>query len=118
MTYGLTGGDQRPEDARHAFVSSTVALSRSMIRNMDQMHDTSRLTSATHPVVTLAIDEHHGRTYAMVELQWGSAHLTGLGVAYRHPADHLVRETGQELATARALSNLADQVSALSHVSN
>ena len=82
------------------------------------MHDNSRLNSPAHPMVTLAIDEHRGRTYAKVELQWGSAHLAGLGVAYRHPADHLVRETGPELATARALSDLADQVTALSRVSN
>ena len=46
-----------------------------MIRNMDRMNDNSRLNSATHPMVTLAIDEHHGRIYARVELQWGSAHF-------------------------------------------
>jgi Rv2632c-like len=69
-------------------------------------------------MVTLAIDEHHGRTYAKVELQWGSAHFAALGVAYRHPSDHLMRETSRELATARAFSDLADQVSALSRVSN
>lgn len=95
-----------------------MTLSRSMIRNMDSMHDNSRLSSSIHPTVTLAIDEHRGRTYAKVELEWGGAHLAGLGVAYRHPADHLVRETGQELATARALSDLADQVSALSRLRN
>ncbi len=69
-------------------------------------------------MVTLAIDEHRGRTYAKVELQWGSAHLAGVGVAYRHPADNLVHETGQELATARALADLADQITALSHLRN
>jgi Domain of unknown function (DUF1876) len=68
-------------------------------------------------MVTFAIDEHHGRTHARVELQWGSSHLAGLGVAYRHPADHLMHQTGQELATARALSDLADQVTTLSRVS-
>jgi Rv2632c-like len=69
-------------------------------------------------MVTLAIDEHRGKTFAKVELQWGSSHLAGLGVAYRHPSDYLVREAGQELATARALSDLADQVTALSRVRN
>jgi hypothetical protein len=69
-------------------------------------------------MVTLAIDEHHGRTYAKVQLEWGGAHLAGLGVAYRHPADHLMRDTGQELATARALSDLADHVTALSRMGN
>ncbi|OBI57694.1 hypothetical protein A5706_19550 [Mycobacterium sp. E796] len=65
-------------------------------------------------MITLALDEHRGRTCAKVELRWGSAHLAGLGVAYRHPADRLVREAREELATARALSDLADQVVALS----
>jgi hypothetical protein len=69
-------------------------------------------------MVTIAIDEHHGRTYAKAELQWGSSHLAGVGVAYRHPADCLVREARHELATARALSNLADQVTALSRATN
>jgi hypothetical protein len=82
------------------------------------MHHNSRPHSSIHPKVTLAVDEHRGRTYAKVELRWGSSHLAGLGVAYRHPADHLVSETGQELATARALSDLADQVTALSRVRN
>jgi hypothetical protein len=77
------------------------------------MHHNSHPNSSIHPMVTLAIDEHRGRTYAKVELRWGSSHLAGLGVAYRHPADYLVSKTGQELATARALSDLADQVTAL-----
>ncbi len=82
------------------------------------MHHNSRPNSSTHPMVTFAIDEHCGKTYAKVELQWGILHLAGLGVAYRHPSDHLVRETGEELATARALSDLADQVTALCRVTN
>ncbi|SON64024.1 hypothetical protein MSIMFI_05556 [Mycobacterium simulans] len=82
------------------------------------MHHNSRPHSFTHPTVILAIDEHRGRIYAKVELQWGSSHLAGLGVAYRHPADYLESETGQELATARALSDLADQLAALCRAKN
>jgi hypothetical protein len=85
---------------------------------MSRIQHDNRPNSSTHPLVTLAIDEHHGRTYAKVELEWGSAHLAGLGVSYRHPADQLMRDTGQELAMARALSDLADQVSALSRLRN
>ena len=85
---------------------------------MSRIRPDSRPNSPTHPLVTLAIDEHHGRTYAKVELEWGSAQLAGLGVAYRHPADQLTRDTGQELAMARALSDLADQVAALSRMKN
>nr|WP_325496201.1 dsRBD fold-containing protein [Mycobacterium sp.] len=83
-----------------------VALSRIMIRKMLSMH------------LTLAIDEHHGRTYAKVELRCQSSRFFGQGVAYRHPSDYLSTETGQQLATARALSDLADQVNALSRIKN
>jgi hypothetical protein len=82
------------------------------------MYHASRTNSPTHSMVTIAIDEHHGRTFARAELQWGRSHLAGVGVAYCHPADRLVREGGHELATARALSDLADQVLALSRASN
>lgn len=66
--------------------------------------------------LTVAIDEHHGRTYAKAELQWGSAHLAGVGIAYRHPADALACDAGPGLATARALSDLAEKVSELRRV--
>jgi Domain of unknown function (DUF1876) len=85
---------------------------------MSRMQHISRPNSSSHPTVTLAIDEHHGRTYAKVELQLGSAQVAGLGVAYRHPADSLIHDSGEELATARALSDLADKVTALSRMRN
>ncbi len=81
------------------------------------MHHTSVSTSPAHPVVTLVIEEHRGRTNAKAELQWGGAHLAGVGVAYRHPADCLARAARHELATARALADLADQLTALSRAS-
>ncbi len=67
-------------------------------------------------MVTLALDEVRGRTYAKAELQWGRAHLAGVGVVYRHPADCLAGDTARELATARALSDLAEKVTALRRV--
>jgi Domain of unknown function (DUF1876) len=67
-------------------------------------------------MITIAIDEHRGRTYAKAELQWGSVHLAGAGIAYRHPADSLACDAGQELAAARALSDLAEKVSELRRV--
>lgn len=78
----------------------------------------SRPIAAIRPMVTVAIDEHAGRTLAKAQLRWGSSYIFGRGVAYRHPSDYLAREAGQELATARALSDLADQVSALSRIMN
>lgn len=66
--------------------------------------------------LTIAIDEDRGRTYAKAELHWGRAHLAGVGVAYRHPADSLARDVRQERATARALENLAEKISELRRV--
>ena len=74
------------------------------------MYHDSHPQSAAPPTFKVALDERGGRTRARVELYWGGSHLAGLGVAYRHPADYLASETGQELATARALSDLADQL--------
>ncbi|MCV7349044.1 DUF1876 family protein [Mycobacterium parmense] len=62
----------------------------------------------------MAIEERHGRTFARAELDWKGSHLAATGVAYRHPSDNWPRESGQGLATARALSDLAKQVTALS----
>ena len=79
---------------------------------MYPMHRNGSQVSAIRPLVTLSIDEHGGRTYAKAELRWRGSYLAGEGVAYRHPCDHLAPETGRELATARALSDLAQQVTA------
>jgi len=83
-----------------------------MIRIMYPTHRNGSPVSAIRPLVTLSIDEHGGRTYAKAELRWRGSQLAGWGVAYRHPCDHLAREAGRELATARALSDLAEQVTA------
>ncbi|OBG38429.1 dsRBD fold-containing protein [Mycobacterium sp. E3198] len=69
-------------------------------------------------MVTIAIDEHRGRTHAKAELHWGGARLAGAGVAYRHPADAVPADAGQGLATARALTDLADQLTELSRATN
>ena len=82
------------------------------------MYHDSHPQSAARPTLKVALDERGGRTHATVELRWGGSHLAGLGVAYRHPADYLASETGQELATARALSDLADQLLLLNGVSH
>ncbi|WP_077080199.1 dsRBD fold-containing protein [Mycobacterium numidiamassiliense] len=82
---------------------------------MYRMHHNSRSNFATHQMVNLSIDERRGKMYATAELQWGSSYLAGQGVAYRHPSDTLLRETA-ELAAARALSDLANQVTALCRV--
>ena len=63
--------------------------------------------TATPSPMRITISESGGRTSARVELAWGGTNLAGTGVAYRHPSDHLNDHTRQEMATARALSDLA-----------
>jgi hypothetical protein len=58
--------------------------------------------------VDIYIDEHEGRTRAEARLHTGDATtLGGVGTARRNPADPEVPEIGDELAAARALSELA-----------
>lgn len=60
--------------------------------------------------VEVPIDEHPKRTRAKAKLQERGHELTGIGIARLNPADRNVAEIGGELAVARALSNLADQL--------
>lgn len=62
------------------------------------------------PTMTIAVDKGHGRTCVKVELHWAGGYLAGNGTAYRHPADCLTDDMGQKVATARALSDLADRL--------
>lgn len=58
--------------------------------------------------VQIDIGEHDGTTRATAHLRTGDrTSLTGTGTARLNPADPNVPEIGDELATARALSQLA-----------
>lgn len=63
-----------------------------------------------HWTVEVSIDEHPTRTRAKAHMYWRGRQLTGVGIARLNPADRDVAEIGDELAVARALSNLADQL--------
>jgi hypothetical protein len=66
------------------------------------MHETKRWN------VVIDIDEKDGRTRAVARLQAGDTdQLSGVGLARLNPADLDVPEIGDELATARALSELS-----------
>lgn len=65
------------------------------------MHATKRWT------VAVEIDEHDGRTRATARLTAGTAELTGVGTARCSPEDQDVPQIGDELAVARALSELS-----------
>lgn len=68
-------------------------------------------TNADTPLtIDVSIDEHPTRTRAKARLHWRGQVLTGIGIARLNPMDRNVAEIGDELAVARALSNLADQL--------
>ncbi|GAB3790731.1 DUF1876 domain-containing protein [Nocardioides ungokensis] len=62
--------------------------------------------------VEIFIGEKDGRTHAEARLhsEKSARQLTGEGTARRNPTDSDVPEIGDELATARALSDLAHQL--------
>jgi hypothetical protein len=69
------------------------------------MNDAKRWT------VIVDIDEHEGRTRAVARLHTQEVHrLAGVGLARLNPADEDVPEIGDELATARALSDLSHRL--------
>ena len=66
------------------------------------------MPAAKRWTVTIEIDEHDGRTRAHARLRTqDSDRLVGVGLARLNPADRDVPEIGDELAAARALSDLA-----------
>ena len=61
--------------------------------------------------VDIYIGEHEGQTHAEARLRPSEeVTLTGTGTARLNPSDHDVPEIGDELATARALSDLAHRL--------
>jgi hypothetical protein len=60
--------------------------------------------------VAIEIDEHDGRTRAVARLDAGTAELTGVGLARCNPEDQDVPQIGDELAVARALSELSHRL--------
>ena len=75
------------------------------------MHHSGPSTfDTTHSTMTIAIDEHRGRTRAKVEFRAPGGPVAGFGIAYRHPSDCLKDDARVKIATARALSDLADRL--------
>ncbi len=82
------------------------------------------MAQAKRWTVEVFIDEHDDETHAEARLHTGDVtHLRGRGKARKNPADRNVPEIGDELAAARALSELAhnllraaaDDVEAITH---
>ena len=62
--------------------------------------------------VEVSIDEHEGLTRAKARLRWRERESVGVGMARLNPADRNVAEIGDELAVARALSDLGKRIRA------
>ena len=74
------------------------------------MEDNKSTPQTENWTIEVSIDEHRKRTRARARLRWRGRQLTGLGIARVNPSDCNIPEIGDELAVARALSNLADEL--------
>jgi hypothetical protein len=80
----------------------------------DEIHEETTMTNddcsikACH--LDVLVDEHEKRTRAKARLSWKGNELVGVGLARLDPADKPVAAIGDELAIARALSDLAHQL--------
>jgi Domain of unknown function (DUF1876) len=74
------------------------------------MEDNKSTPQTENWTIEVSIDEHRKRTRARARLRWRGRQLTGLGIARVNPSDRNIPEIGDELAVARALSNLADEL--------
>jgi hypothetical protein len=63
--------------------------------------------------IDVVIEEQEERTRAKARLAWAGKTFVGVGLARLDPADEPVAQIGDELAIARALSDLSDQLMAL-----
>jgi Domain of unknown function (DUF1876) len=65
---------------------------------------------ATRSTMSITINECGGRTQAKVELHSPGGRIAGIGIAYRHPSDYVKDGARRDVATARALSDLAGRL--------
>jgi Rv2632c-like len=68
------------------------------------------MEEATMPTVEIAIDEDDNHTEARATVRVGEKEFHGWGRARRNPNDPNVPMVGEELAIARALSELSHQL--------
>ncbi|AKK28778.1 dsRBD fold-containing protein [Mycobacterium sp. EPa45] len=67
-----------------------------------------------HSAVLIAVDEDADRTRACAHLSWANTAFVGMGVARMDAGDAHTVALRDEVAIARALSNLANQIFATS----
>ncbi len=62
--------------------------------------------------VTISVDETGGQTRAKAKLRWRDQEAVGVGLSRLAPHDRYKAQIGDELAVARALSDLARRMMA------
>ena len=62
--------------------------------------------------VSISVDERGGRTQAMARLRWRDQEAVGVGLSRLAPHDRYNSQIGDELAVARALSDLSRRMMA------
>lgn len=92
-TDGVAGASRGAHDPRRAPVSLAWHV-RVYLATAPDVPSSGHGTTTAHAVLTVS----------------DTKRLTGTGRAHRHPHDVDVREVGEELATARALAELADRL--------
>jgi len=68
------------------------------------------MTSIASWPVEISLREEDGQTLAEAQLTGAGVGMTGHGLARRNPSDQAVKQIGEEVAAARALSDLAHQL--------
>jgi hypothetical protein len=72
--------------------------------------EVSAMTTVSSWFVEIVIRERDRVTHAEARLTKGAGGLTGQGTARRNPEDREVMQIGEEIAAARALSDLAHKL--------
>jgi Domain of unknown function (DUF1876) len=68
------------------------------------------MTTVGNWLVEIFLGEQDRETHAEARLTMGAGGLTGHGAARRNPEDRAATRTGEEIAAARALSDLAHKL--------
>ncbi len=98
------------DDGQHQFVGAPEQLDADEPENRRASPDRNRPGMRRPGTAEVWFDDDSRHTEARVTLQLGAVELTGFGLANRNPHDPNLPAVGEELATARALSDLAHQL--------
>jgi hypothetical protein len=97
----------------HALAALREAVAAQRRTSVERHLTATRLETAMHVKtwhVAVFIDEEEDQTHTRAELTTDANVLTGHGIARRRASDSDVPEIGDELSTARALADLANQL--------